>query len=385
LHILITSKAGTIMKKTVIIGAGILGASVGYELAKQGAQVTIVDREDSGQATKAAAGIICPWISQRRNKRWYRLAMEGARYYPALVEELQASGEFNTGYKKVGAISPHNNIDKLEAMVKRTLKRKEDAPEIGDVTILSEQESKRLFPPLADGYQSVYVSGAARVDGWALRNSLLSAAQKLDAIFLQTDCSLLMENGTVIGIKTAHETILADEVIITAGVWANELLQPLKLAIDLSFQKGQIIHLQIPEVNSDDWPVVMPPHDQYILSLNGNRIVIGATHENDEALDYRLTMGGMKEIMEKALLFAPGLLNSTFLEAKVGFRPFTADFLPIFGRIPGQDSVIFANGLGASGLTMGPYLGQQLAKLALDKELDIPAADYALDEFISEK
>jgi len=373
------------MKKTVIIGAGILGASVGYELAKQGALVTIVDREDLGQATKAAAGIICPWISQRRNKRWYRLAMEGAKYYPALIDELKACGEKNTGYKKVGAISPNDNIEKLEAMVKRTLKRKEEAPEIGEVTILSEQESKTLFPPLADGYQSVHVSGAARVDGWALRNSLISAAKKLGAQVIKDDCSLLMENGRVFGIKTAHEDIIADEVIITAGVWANELLSPLELSIDLSFQKGQIIHLQMPGLNSDDWPVVMPPHDQYLLSLNGNRIVIGATHENDEELDYRLTIGGMKEIMDKALKFAPGLLNSTFLEAKVGFRPFTADFLPIFGRIPGQDKVIFANGLGASGLTMGPFLGQQLASLALDKELIIPAADYSLDEFISGK
>ncbi|RVT67316.1 NAD(P)/FAD-dependent oxidoreductase [Niallia taxi] len=373
------------MKNISIIGAGIIGASIGFELAKNGARVTIVDREDFGQATKAAAGIICPWTSQRRNKRWYKLAMEGAKHYPSLITELKDLGEMDTGYDKVGAISPHDNPEKLEAMVKRTLKRKDEAPEIGDVTILSEQDSKALFPPLADGYQSVHVSGAARVDGWALRNSLLSAAKKLGAVVLQEDCSLMLKNSSVIGIETKHQKIHADEVIITAGVWANELLRPLQMTINLSFQKGQIIHLQMPGINSDLWPVVMPPHDQYILSLTGNRIVIGATHENDEVLDYRLTMAGMKEIMDKALKFAPGLHNSTFIEAKVGFRPFTADFLPIFGRLPGHKNVIFANGLGASGLTMGPFLGQQLAKLALDNEPDIHLADYALDEFISSK
>lgn len=70
------------MKKVIIIGAGILGASTAYQLAKLGAKVLIIDRKDKGQATDAAAGIICPWLSQRRNQVWYRLAKAGARFTP---------------------------------------------------------------------------------------------------------------------------------------------------------------------------------------------------------------------------------------------------------------------------------------------------------------
>lgn len=62
------------MKSHIVIGAGILGASAAYHLAKAGAKVTVIDRKDPGQATDAAAGIICPWLSQRRNKAWYALA-----------------------------------------------------------------------------------------------------------------------------------------------------------------------------------------------------------------------------------------------------------------------------------------------------------------------
>ncbi|SDE59016.1 FAD dependent oxidoreductase [Fontibacillus panacisegetis] len=62
------------MKKIIVIGAGILGASTAYHLAKMGADVLIIDRKDKGQASDAAAGIICPWLSQRRNQAWYRLA-----------------------------------------------------------------------------------------------------------------------------------------------------------------------------------------------------------------------------------------------------------------------------------------------------------------------
>jgi D-amino-acid dehydrogenase len=73
------------MQKIIVIGAGILGASTAYHLAKSGAEVIIVDRHDRGQATYAAAGIVCPWLSQRRNKAWYQLAIGGARYYPDLI------------------------------------------------------------------------------------------------------------------------------------------------------------------------------------------------------------------------------------------------------------------------------------------------------------
>lgn len=60
------------MKKVIVVGSGILGASTAYQLAKHGAEVIIIDRKDIGQATDAAAGIICPWLSQRRNQDWYQ-------------------------------------------------------------------------------------------------------------------------------------------------------------------------------------------------------------------------------------------------------------------------------------------------------------------------
>lgn len=69
------------MQTYIVVGAGILGASTAYHLAKAGAQVTLVDRQDLGQATDAAAGIICPWLTQRRNKAWYQLAKNGAKFY----------------------------------------------------------------------------------------------------------------------------------------------------------------------------------------------------------------------------------------------------------------------------------------------------------------
>jgi len=381
---LLLYKGWIVMKKVIILGGGILGASAAYELTKQGAEVIIIDREDIGQATKAAAGIICPWNSQRRNKRWYTLAREGAKYYPQLISELSEFNLLDTGYKKVGALCLHSDLSKLEAMKERTLNKKLEAPEIGDVSIISSNEAKELFPVLATGYDALYISGAARVDGWALRNTLLKASEALGATFIRSNAKLIKSNNRITGVQLDNQTIIyGDEVLITAGVWANELLHPVHLALDVKAQKGQIMHITIPNIDCNNWPVVMPPHDQYLLTLN-NRIVIGATHENVTELNPSITLSGMKEIIDKALMFAPGLDASIYSEVKVGFRPFTADFLPVFGKVETYQGLSVANGLGASGLTMGPFIGKQLANLLLDKQTEVDLNDYPIQDSLKE-
>ncbi|PDY46765.1 NAD(P)/FAD-dependent oxidoreductase [Bacillus pseudomycoides] len=364
------------MKSYIVVGAGILGASTAYHLAKAGAHVTLVDRQDLGQATDAAAGIVCPWLSQRRNQAWYKIAKGGAHYYTSLIQQLEEDGETDTGYKRVGAISLHTDDKKLDQMEERAYKRREDAPEIGKITRLSPDETKSLFPALSEEYGAVHISGAARVNGRALRQSLVNAAKKHGAIFIKGDAVLIHENNLVKGIHVNGETLMADQVIITAGAWANELLQPLGVNFLVTFQKAQIVHLHMPNTNTENWPVVMPPNDQYILTFEDGRVVVGATHENDTGLDYRVTAGGLHEVFDKALSVAPGLENSTMLETRVGFRPFTPGFLPVIGPLPNFEGILVANGLGASGLTAGPYLGSELAKLALDQPIELDLSHY---------
>ncbi|MDQ0200199.1 NAD(P)/FAD-dependent oxidoreductase [Neobacillus ginsengisoli] len=364
------------MKKIIVIGAGILGASTAYHLAKLGAKVTLVDRKDQGQATDAAAGIVCPWLSQRRNKAWYRLAKGGARYYPELIAQLEADGEKETGYKRVGAISLHTDVTKLEQIAERARKRHEDAPEIGEITILSPSETKRLFPPLADEFGSVHVSGGARVDGRALREALIHSAIKNGAFFLIGNASIVRKDNRVIGIKHEEKTWFADQVIVTAGAWSKELLQPLGVDFLVKPQKAQIVHLELPKTDTSSWPVVMPPSTQYILTFENGRVVVGSTHENEAGFDSRVTAGGINEILGKVLEVAPGLAKSSFLETRVGFRPFTPGFLPVIGALPHFEGIYVANGLGASGLTSGPYLGAELAKLVLGKPTEIDLSSY---------
>ncbi|WP_375104771.1 NAD(P)/FAD-dependent oxidoreductase [Paenibacillus sp. RS8] len=373
------------MKKVIVIGAGILGASAAYQISKLGAEVIIIDRKDVGQATDAAAGIICPWLSQRRNKAWYRLAKAGASFYPALIQELQEAGETETGYAKVGAICIHDDLKKLLAMKERAELRREDAPEIGELTMLTDLEAQEKFPLLSEGYHALHVSGAARVDGRELRDALLRAAQRNGAQMIEGDAILEHDDHEIKGVSVGEQTFTADEVIVCAGAWSNALLHPLGIMLQVRYQKAQIMHLKLAQgTNTEQWPVVMPPTDQYILAFADQNIVAGATHENDVVgYDTAVTAGGMQEILNKGLQTASGLADCSLKEIRVGFRPFTADFLPVLGRVQGWNKLIVANGLGSSGLTMGPFLGEQLAKLAMNQQVDIPLEDYALEHAIN--
>ncbi|GAE31033.1 D-amino acid dehydrogenase small subunit [Halalkalibacter hemicellulosilyticusJCM 9152] len=222
LYLLSEKEKGEHMK-ICIIGIGILGASTAYHLAKSGVEVIMVDRNDIGKATDAGAGIICPWISQRRNKRWYDLVRRGARYYHSLIPELQQLGVLSTGYHQVGAISVHTDLNKLEKMRERTLIKKDNAPEIGDIQLLHSNKLKKLFPFLNDSYHGLLISGAARVDGKGVCQALIDGAIQHGAQFIRGDGSILTKGHHVTGVKVNNQVMYCDKVIVTAGAWAREL------------------------------------------------------------------------------------------------------------------------------------------------------------------
>lgn len=360
------------MSSYIIVGGGILGASTAYHLAKRDVKVTLIDRHDKGQASAAAAGIICPWISQRRNKKWYALVKNGASYYKQLVEELESLGESSTGYKRVGAIALQNDPKKLQKMLERALEKRIDAPEIGELKILSPEETKVRFPLISEDFTSLYVEGAARVDGSAMRDALINAAKKLGAVVINGDATfsdgVLLVNG---------HSMEADAIVLTAGAWGNELPQELGVDMKVSFQKAQIMHFQVNELETGEWPVVLPPTNQYLLTFDNGKVVAGSTYEENTGYDTSVTEAGKKELIENAVSIASSLRSAEISEVRVGFRPYTPEFLPVIGKLPGYESIYFSNGLGASGLTAGPFVGSELARLILGEKTVLDLTDYA--------
>ncbi|MGP4074270.1 NAD(P)/FAD-dependent oxidoreductase [Halobacillus sp. K22] len=362
--------------KHIIIGAGIVGASTAYHLAIKGEEVLIVDRKDSGQATRAAAGIICPWLTNRTNKSWYHLVIEGARYYPFLIKDLEKLGLTNTGYEQVGAINIFDTEEKLERKMKVALERRQQSPEMGEIKKLTPAQTKALFPPVADHYRALHISGAAKVNGEAVSQTLLSAAEMYGAVFNEGEVQLVNDEKGHTGVLVDGERKEADQVIVTNGAWAKQLFASYGLNTNVTYEKAQIVHLQVPEKDTDSWPVMLPPFNHYMLTFSDGKLLIGATKENREDFETDVTMGAVHQLLNKALKVAPSLAEAAYIETKVGFRPFTPGSLPVIGRVPGLENVWMANGLGASGLTSGPYVGSILASLAAGEKIEFNLADY---------
>ena len=159
--------------KVAIIGAGIVGSTAAYYLSKEAqVDVTVYDH-GVGQATKAAAGIISPWFSKRRNKAWYRLARLGADFYQELVEDLAKDGIKTDFTSRPASISSRKNEEKLDELYQLALSRREESPLIGDLSILTTEEVAQQFPGLQGFENLLYSSGGAHVEGALLTETLL--------------------------------------------------------------------------------------------------------------------------------------------------------------------------------------------------------------------
>jgi D-amino-acid dehydrogenase len=351
--------------RVVVVGGGIVAASVAYHLAREGASVVVVEADLPGPATGAGAGIICPW-GDRGDEASYQLAADGARYYPELLAMLDGDGEADTSYAKVGALRVADESAPLEAIEALLRSRQSARPEIGEVGLVGPGEPKRAFPPLSAALRGLWISGGARVDGRLIRACLLRAAQRRGAQRIRGTAVLDLSGVTVEG-----EHVSADAVVVAAGAWTAQVCAPLGIRLPIGPQRGQIVHVGLAGADTHSWPVILPPEDPYLLGFPGGRVVFGATREN-AGFDYRATVGGVGGMLAAAAEIAPGLAEATLHEIRIGFRPATADGRPLLGTV--ADGVIVAAGNGPEGLTAGPWTGRAAAALALGQQ---PAMDIA--------
>lgn len=353
-----------------------LGASTAYHLARAGAEVVLVDRADEGRATAAGAGIVCPWGSLVEDPATYALLAAGARYYPELVAALGEDGEADLGYARVGALFVPDDPADLDATERRVRQRAAAAPEAGRIERLSPAAAQALFPPLRADLPGLHVAGGARVNGRLLAAALRSAAARRGARSVEGSAALALDGSRVAGVRVDGRLIEADAVVVAGGAWAPDLLEPAGIRLAVAPQRGQIIHLRRSGTDTARWPTLQPLNSYYLVAFDDARVVIGATRESGTGFDHRLTAGGVAEVLNAGLAVAPGLAGWTLHEIRIGFRPLASDNRPMLGPVPGLDQLLVGNGLGASGLTIGPYAGALLAQAALGQPTAVPLAAY---------
>lgn len=370
--------------KFAIIGGGIVGSTAAYYLARAGGDVTLFE-EETGQATKAAAGIICPWFSQRRNKPWYYLVSSGAEFLRQLMADLQADTfETEAIFQEDGALLIRNKAKQLERDQKQGALKRETAPSIGEIQTLTATEVNQRFPLLETDCSATWVSGGARVDGTALIETLHQAILKHGGKIIAQKATLQqIEPRIQIGTEQSSKPVFFDRLLLSPGPHLPQLLAPFGYEVDIRPQKGQLFSVYLEEWEQQHWPVVMPPGQFDIIPFNNGEIVIGATHEDEMGADLTVDQMKLDELSEAASQWMPALIGRTIHRRKVGTRAYTSDYGVLVGQVPQQDHIWAISGLGSSGLTSGPFLGYQWAQLMLTEQWAINPVDFPIEAYIT--
>ena len=364
------------MKKVAIVGAGIVGATVAYYLSKEtDIEVTVFDH-GHGQATKAAAGIISPWFSKRRNKVWYKMARLGADFYVDLLADIEKSGQKVDFYQRSGVFLLKKDESKLEELYQLALQRRDESPLIGKLAILDQESASKLFPGLKGFERLLYASGGARVDGQLLVSRLLDASQ-VKVVNKEVSLTPLLSGYQI-------DNQIFDQVILSTGAWLGHILEPLGYEVDVRPQKGQLRDYQV-DLDMASYPVVMPEGEWDLIPFPGGKLSLGATHENDMGFDLTVDKNLHQQMAEAANPFYPSLKDAVLSGERVGIRAYTSDFSPFFGQVPNLSGVYTASGLGSSGLTTGPIIGYHLAQMLQGRKGVLDPADYPTERYIKKK
>ena len=330
----------------IIIGGGIMGLSIAYHL-QQHTDTIVYDRQDEGQATKASAGIICPWASQRRNKLWLDMVTKSAKYYPEFIETLAKVSSVDPSFERNGAYILFDDEKKYSKALKRIQKNNDVYEEMISVSEDAPVEY------LNNKYYNIFVEGAMQVKGDALLNALKDA--------------YLKSGGTI-----KNESYIPNDddfkIYATGAYGAEQPFEP-----KVSHQKAEILHVKT-SGHFEHLPVVMH-RSHYIVNLSKNHFAIGTTHIDTESFDVTPTKENEEYLLNVFQEFYPNIeIVEQFM--KVGLRPYTRDFLPFIGFV--DERTFVANGLGSSGLTAAPFLGKVIADTIIfnDAELDINKYSY---------
>jgi D-amino-acid dehydrogenase len=356
-----------------VVGAGLVGLSLAYELACLDLSVTVVDAAHPGRATDAGAGILSPATSHDTDGALWPFLHQCGAHYPQLLRRLEEDGAdvAATGYGVCGLLSlglREHEDSWFSPFAEITLRRGG-----GDVAEISPDEARRLFPPLGPVHRALYSPSSARVDGRGMAAALRTAAAKRGVTFVVGSGHgvAARANGarhvTSIAIQGERNVECAG-VVVAGGAWTAAMGEWLGHELPVGPTKGQIVHLGV-DAETDIWPIAQPLLSHYLVPWPGGRVACGGTFEPGAGFSVDATAAGLHELLRECLAVAPGLAGATYGETRVGLRPTSADDRALVGCVPGWSNAWVATGHGPNGLLQGPYSARVLAHAIAATEL----------------
>lgn len=347
-----------------VVGAGIVGCAVAYELARRGTRVTVVERREVGQgATQASAGVLSPYISSHRGPL-LDLGARSLQLYDEFVARVVDDSGSTVQYMRNGSIEVALDpvaAERLEAAAKTYTQAGVAAEYLGS------REVRDAEPELGtDIYGGIAVETHGYVAAADLTSALRRAAGAHGVMFTPaTTVTRVTRRGEVVTLDTAQDTVECDAAVVAAGSWSGQVEVEGDMPLPVRPVRGQLLHLGWPSAQLGR---VVWTDECYLVPWTDGSMLVGATVE-EVGFDERATVSGIEELIAKTCRVVPRGRQAWFKGVRVGLRPATPDNLPMIGA-SGIRGVFYATGHFRDGLLLAPLTAALVADLVLDGRSD---------------
>ncbi|MCH7795228.1 MAG: FAD-binding oxidoreductase [Proteobacteria bacterium] len=372
----------------IVIGAGVVGASTAFHLAKLGGlKVCVVDRGPvCGGGTAKSCAIVRSHYSVPSNTALTLRSLEMFGAFADWLEDPEADAGFvNSGYI---IIAPEGDFaEKLRG----NLAMQSDVG--AETFVVSKEEALEHHPLLAldDAAVIGFEPNSGYADPYLTTTSFINAARAKGTV-VKSGCAvtgLIEAGGRVTGVRTQDGELHGAHVVSAIGPWTRSVTEALGLEIPLEVSRHIVLTFKSDAPYAPDLPIVKDlttANKMYFRPASGGVVLVGTGDHGDPvadadqmdenvADDFVLHQGG--QLARRMPSFAEARLTASW----VGPYDITPDWNPVLGPAPGLDGLTLAFGFSGHGFKLAPAVGLTLAQQVLGREPDVDIAAYGLGRF----
>ncbi|MBW4644689.1 MAG: FAD-binding oxidoreductase [Goleter apudmare HA4340-LM2] len=365
------------MSHVVIIGCGVVGAAIAYELSQiKGLHITVIDRQAPAQAsTGAALGVLVGIISQKIKGKAWLWRQTSIQRYETLIPELEAITGRKIPFNRQGILSlcleEEDNLEKWQKLL--AIRHSQG----WQLEIWDNAQLKNICPQVDNEkiIGAVYSPQDRQLDPTALTLALVEAAQH-NGVTFKFGVTVLGQTPTgeeitrCDSIETIEGRITADWFVVAAGLGSTPLTAQLNQKVDIRPVLGQALQFSLghPLGNPDFQPTITG-NDVHIVPVGGGDYWIGATVEfpsdedeippNQELLEF---------VRQQAIAFCPELAHAQIIRTWSGLRPRPeARPAPVVENLCGFSNVLLATGHYRNGVLLAPATAYAIREMIISQ------------------
>jgi glycine oxidase len=368
----------------VVIGGGIIGLSVGWQLLRRGVPVILFEREKTGRAASwSAAGMLAPHSEVGfEEEEFLRLGIESLREFPRFLDELAADAGRRVPLDDRGTMIVGFHRDDTERIRRLYEFRKDLGLPVKWLPGTAGREIEPLLSPKITA--AIWLADDCQINNRDLLDALRGAfVARGGALREDTPVrSVVIDNDRAIAVRTDGEETAASSVIVAAGCWSGMVDGiPDALKPPVRPVKGQIVSLRM---NGEfEFKHVVRAPDAYLLPKDDGRLLVGATQE-EMGFDVTPTAGPVMRLLERGWEAIPSIYDLAIDSIDVGLRPGSRDNEPLIGPTEVSE-LYFATGHHRHGVLLAPITAYALCGMIIDGRTSDLLAPFHPSRFLKSR